>query len=77
MARFLHRAHKTRDMKVFKTEKRIKREARNILIYDEYTRLMAEPDTNSTKVVEHLAKKHDLSVTAVYNILREQKLKYK
>lgn len=77
MASELHRTHKTIDMtRIFKTEKKIRREARDCLIYDEYTRLTAEEGNSHTKVVEHLAKKHDLSTSGVYLAINRQKRKY-
>jgi hypothetical protein len=58
------------DERDYKSEWRIKKEARNLAIYEEYKALMAQPDAMRYTVYRNLAKKYGFgSETTVYFII--------
>lgn len=63
----------TFNMAIFKTAKRIKREAKYALILTEYDQLVADPDNDKVEIIRYLARKHGSSQTRIYEKLKERK----
>lgn len=62
-------------MALFKTAKRIQREAKYALIFTEYDQLVADPDNSKVEIIRYLARKHGSSPTRIYQKLKERKLR--
>lgn len=65
----------TFNMALFKTAKRIQREAKYALILTEYDQLVADPDNDKVEIIRYLARKHGSSQTRIYQKLRERNLR--
>lgn len=60
-------------MELFKTEQRTKREAKWILIYEDYRRLNSEyPHASLMRICETLGKMHHYSANGVRRMLQNQ-----
>ncbi|MBQ5693401.1 MAG: hypothetical protein IIV72_08115 [Alistipes sp.] len=59
--------------RILRTEKRIKREAKYLVMYNEYCELVKEPKSDKMAIIGYLTKKHKISQSCIYNYLRKRK----
>lgn len=59
-------------LKIFKTDCRKEREARDRAIYNEYNALMSVKGQSSTLVTQHLMKKYNIHSTGTIYVIRRR-----
>ncbi|MBQ5844224.1 MAG: hypothetical protein IIW52_05155 [Alistipes sp.] len=59
--------------RIFKTEKRIRREAKYQAMYAEYCELAANPENDKMAIIGHLTDKHGISQSCIYLYLKKRR----